>query len=376
MIGNDILDEIIPVPELEELKDTVVSDLKAEQFAITNFHSGGVFYTLLMIALRIKIELLNLSRSILNQLFISHASGFWLDLKAADYSKKRKAAQKTRGYVTITRTDSSGEAIQIAKGNIFKTAKDINGEELRFFSLEDTVLKKGSGSVDVLVEAEKVGTRYNVPKGQITRTLIYLGDVTISNGENWISREGSDTESDDSLRTRCLRSWAELASVPVHDTYVNTAEAVAGVLYATVNDQHPRGQGTIDVIVTSEAGAASETLLTDVKKACEAIKAPDDDILVKSAVTVTQDITLTVTIPSSMNSEGLSARVEAAMLDLLKIRKRQQLNELTRADIIYKVKSEIAAVRNVIVAVPATDVQLTTDKVILPGTITVTVQGV
>ena len=54
------------------------------------------------------------------------------------------------------------------------------------------------------------GTRYNVPPGQITRTLTYLGDVSISNGEDWIVREGSDTEDDESARTRTLRAWSEL----------------------------------------------------------------------------------------------------------------------------------------------------------------------
>ena len=37
-------------------------------------------------------------------MFLSHASGAWLDLKAADYGKKRKQAQKTQGLVTLTRT--------------------------------------------------------------------------------------------------------------------------------------------------------------------------------------------------------------------------------------------------------------------------------
>lgn len=128
------------------------------------------------------------------------------------------------------------------------------------------------------------GARYNVPQGQITRSLTYLDGVdTITNGEGWISREGSDTETDESLRLRGLRSWSELARVAIHDTYVNVCEEVNGVLYVTVDDQHPRGQGTIDVIVTSEAGSATEALLEAVREACETIKAPDDDVLVKSA---------------------------------------------------------------------------------------------
>lgn len=376
MIDHEILDQIIPVPELEDLKEETVAELKDAGFAITNFHSGGIFHTLLMIALRIQIELLELARTILNQSFVSHASGTWLDLKMADYSKLRKQARKTRGYVTVSRTGTDAEAVKIAKGHIFKSVKDINGEELRFFALEDTVLQKSAQSVDVLVEAETEGSRYNVPEAQITRTLTYIGEVEITNGEGWITQEGSDTEDDESARTRTLRAWSELALVPLRDTYVNVCEAISGVLYVTVNDQHPRGQGTVDVIVTSEAGAASEDLLAQCRAVCEAIREPDTDVLVKSAEIVYTDINVTVTISNSLSREGLSERVKAAVTDLLRLRGRRVFNELTHADLIHKIKSDVSVVRNVTVTAPAEDLFLATDKVILPGTITVSVEGV
>ena len=157
MIDKQILDAVLPVPSLEELRDAKVEELKNEGFVITNFHTGGVFYTMLMIALRIKIEIIELLRLVLSNMFVSHATGIWLDLKMADYSKKRKRAQKAQGLVTVTRLDMEGEAIKIAKGQVFKTALDINGEELRFFSLEPAVLQKGARTVDVLVGGRNRG---------------------------------------------------------------------------------------------------------------------------------------------------------------------------------------------------------------------------
>lgn len=377
MIDKKILDAVLPVPDLETLRDSVVEELKQEGFVITNFHSGGIFHTMLMIVLRVRIEFVELLRTVLNSMFLAHANGMWLDIKASDFSKKRKQAQKTQGFVTISRTDSEGEAVRVAKGHVFKTEKDINGEELRFFAMENAVLQKGALSADILVEAELEGSRYNVPMGQITRSLLFLDGVeAITNGEHWITREGSDTETDESFRMRGLRSWAELAQRAIHDTYVNVCEEVNGVLYVTVDDQHPRGQGTVDVVVTSEAGAATEALLEAVRAACETIKAPDDDVLVKSAETVIQPISLTVTVPIALNQEGLADRVEAAVVDLLRIRQRRELNELTHADIIYKVKSELPDIRNVIVTAPEEDLFLDKGKVILPGEITVTVEGV
>ena len=374
MIDKKTLDAVLPVPSLEELRDAKVEELKNEGFVITNFHSGGVFHTMLMIALRIKIEVIELLRLVLNNMFVSHATGIWLDLKMADYSKKRKRAQKARGLVTVTRLDMEGEAIKIAKGQVFKTALDINGEELRFFSLEPTVLQKGARTVDVLVEAEIEGARYNVPQGQITTSLTYIGEVEISNGEDWITREGSDTEDDDGLKTRTLRSWSELAARPIEDTFINAAESVPGVLFAQADCQHPRGQGTVDVIVTGTAGEATEGLLDAVQEAVDKIAGPYDNILVKSSVVVPQDIEVVVTTDDVSDDAEIKGKVASVLTELLAVRKGRKFYELTISDINHAIRSSYTSATNVSVTTPAQDVKLDKDKVITLGAVTVTVR--
>lgn len=374
MIDKSILDEVLPIPDMDTLRDKKIAELQEAGFIITNFHSGGIFYTMLMIVLRVKIELIQLLRTVLNNLFVSHATGVWLDLKMADYSKKRKKAQKTQGLVTVSRLDADGEAVKIPKGTVFKTVQDINGEELRFFALEAAVLQKGAQTVEVPVEAEIEGTRYNVPQEQITRTLTYLGEISVSNARDWITREGSDTEDDESARTRTLRSWSELAQRAIEDTFVNTAESVPGVLFAQADCLHPRGQGTVDVIVTGTAGEATEGLLNDVRKAVAQIAGPYDNILVKSSVTVPQDIAVTVTVSNAPDNSQIENRVRTILTGLLAVRKGRRLHELTCSDINLAIRSGCDTVTNAVVTVPAADVRLSRDKVIIPGTISVTVE--
>ena len=374
MIDKSILDEVLPVPDMDTLRDKKIAELQEAGFIITNFHSGGIFYTMLMIVLRVKLELIQLLRTVLNNLFVSHATGVWLDLKMADYSKKRKKAQKTQGLVTVSRLDAEGEAVKIPKGTVFKTVQDINGEELRFFALEAAVLQKGAQTVEVPVEAEIEGTRYNVPQEQITRTLTYLGEISVSNARDWITREGSDTEDDESARTRTLRSWSELAQRAIEDTFVNTAESVPGVLFAQADCLHPRGQGTVDVIVTGTAGEATEGLLNNVRKAVAQIAGPYDNILVKSSVTVPQDIAVTVTVSNAPDNSQIENRVRTILTGLLAVRKGRRLHELTCSDINLAIRSGCDTVTNAVVTVPAADVRLSRDKVIIPGTISVTVE--
>lgn len=374
MIDEKILDEVLPVPEIEELRDDIIQELEDEGFVITNFSSGGVFYTLMMIALRIRIELVQLLRVVLNNLFVSHASDTWLELKAADFSKKKKRAVKARGYITLRRS-MDGEAVRIPKATVFKTQKDINGDELRFLTVEDSVMQSTATSVKILIEAEKEGARYNVPVGQISKCLTHLEGVdSISNEADWIKQEGSDVEDDESLRNRTLNAWAELSSRPIADKYKNVCESVEGVLFVTVNDLHPRGQGTIDIVVTGTAGEATEALLDKVRAQANSIKGEYDNILVKSSVTVAQDISLILTVSDAVTDGDIEEKATTVIAELLKISKDRNLNELHLVDVIFALKSKIPTIRNIKFITPTEDVLLDSDKVIILGEVDATVQ--
>lgn len=207
MIDKDILDEVLPVPELETLKEQTIGELKEEGFAITNFHSGGVFYTLLLIVLRVKVEFTELLRDVLNNMFLTHASGVWVDLKAADYGKKRKKAQKTQGSVTLSRTNDQGEAVKIPKGHVFKTERTSTARSSASLCLRRRCCKKGPGRWTSWSKRRRRGSRYNVPEAQITRSLTFLNGIDgISNGETGSSGK--------EVTPRTTRASAPGASVP------------------------------------------------------------------------------------------------------------------------------------------------------------------
>ena len=374
MIDEKILDEILPVPDRDELKQSIQDELAEEGFVITNFNSGGIFFTLMMIFIQIRIELVKLLRVVLNNMFISHAQGVWLELKAADFSKRRKLPTKTRGYMTIKRAVAE-EVLRIRKGDVFKTEQDINGEELRYLALEDVVIPKDATEFKVLVEAEKEGSIYNVPPGQIKKSLTHIeGADEVVNEDAWITREGSDLEEIESLRSRILNSWAELSTLPISDKIKNVSEGVPGVLFVRVDDLHPRGQGTIDVIVTSTAGEASENLLELVEVEVNKIKGPYDNILVKSSETVSQDVEIVLVIADDANEEGLIERANSIVIDLFKIKRGRNLNEIYHSDIILAIRKELTILKNVKVLSPSTDLVLDKDKVIVLGNLVITLQ--
>lgn len=374
MLDDSVLDEVLPIPDIDELKAAKVQELQEQGFVITNFNSGGIFNLLLMMVLHMRVEFVKLLRQVLKQMFVTSADGLWLQLKAADYSKTLKQATKTQGVITLQCADAHS-TLTIPKGTVFKTQKDINGDELSYFSTDKVILLNTEDMVQVPVEAEKPGSAYNVPKNQITECLIYLEGVEqIYNAEDWLTSEGSDEEEPESLRERTLNAWADLSSRPIALTYKNAAEAIPGVLYATVDDMHPRGQGTVDIVITSTAGAASEELLGTVREAIDAIKGEYDNILVMSAETVAQDIQMVITMPYTASTAGVEPRARAAVLNYFKISTERTLSELMLLDILYAVKTAIPAAKNIKITEPLEDVVLDNDKVIILGDLTITVE--
>ena len=141
MLNEKILDEVLPVPELAELKDQTVEQLKEEGFAVTNFSAGGVFYHLMLIALQVRIELVQLLRMVLGNMFVYSASDVWLELKAADFSKRRKAAVKTQGKVTVSRTSPDKQGSAAIGEAVKRSQKGISLRQPRILMVRNCVFR-------------------------------------------------------------------------------------------------------------------------------------------------------------------------------------------------------------------------------------------
>lgn len=327
-----------------------------------------------MIFLRIKVELMLMIRKFYTGMFIKTAQGSWLDNKAEDYSKYRKQARKTEGILTVTKLDKMEELI-VPKNFVFKTTVSTVGKEYRFLSKEKTVIEAGKEVGEIPIIAENEGVFYNVPTFSITQSLVHLENVkSYENLENWIKREGADLEEDESLRERTLNAWAELSTNPTAKKYKSVAESVDGVLHALVDDMHPRGQGTIDVIVSSQNGVASEELLKEVDLALEKIKGVYDNVLVKSAEVHKVSIDLVLYIELNTSEEGLQQKVIEYARDYFSIKNRKKLNVLYLSELIFYIRKNTEELEGVKILEPTADLILEKNKIIVLENVTVTVE--
>lgn len=375
MIDESIMEKIIPIPDEDEEMEKVQGELEDEGFPITNFKKGGIFYHLCRMLVTIYIELKELARTIVNSCFIKHAEGDWLKIKAADYSKQQKEAKAAKGYVSIYRNEYNN-ALQVTKGHCFKTEPDAGGKELKFYCCENTVIDAGVPVGKVLVVAETPGTYYNIAPGRISISMIHLDGVDyVTNEEDWLFEEGAEAEDLEDLRDRCMSSWAELATRTIEEKLRNSAKSVPGVLDARIDAQHPRGQGTVDVIVTGAAGEASPELLRKVGEAIEPLKGNYEDYLVKSSEIVRQDFELVIYLAEDAATDGVDTQAEKLIEDMMALT-RGEMNTLYRDSIIQVLSTKIENYRKTDILQPLDDMVLEQDKVIMAGDITVTVRNV
>lgn len=370
MIDDSILDEIIPIPDADEKMSELKQKLSEDGFLITKW-DGGVFYWLTRICVQIHIELLYLARTILNNMFIRHAGGKWLELKAADFSKSLKPATKTQGYVTITRSSYS-ETLTITKGHMFKTAPDFNGDELVYYAVEDTIIQAGQQIGYVLVEAEKAGADYNVSENQITVSMIYLAGVSsITNAQGWIYSEGADVESETSLRNRTIASWSELSTNTTAAKLKAAVEAIPGVMCAYIDDQHPRGQGTVDVIVVGSAGETSEELVRKAQEETDKLKDNYEDYLAKPGTVIYQNVDITLCLKTGTSTADMESMAEKLISSAMRLSNRTDFNLFLQDDIRYILKKNIPNYRKTIFTSPASDVEMDVGTIIMLGSVTV-----
>lgn len=375
MIDEVLLDKLIPLPDEEEEMDRLQDELEEEGFVVTNFSKGGVFYHLARLLIMLYIELKEFARELLNSCFLQHATGDWLDIKAADFSKQRKEAVAVKGYITIYRSDYTN-AIQITKGHCFKTMPDVAGIELKYYVLENTVIGAGEPTGKVLVEAEAPGTYYNISAGRITQTMIHLEGVDhVVNEEGWIYEEGADREDDEAFRARLMSSWSELSTNTIEEKLKSAVMSVSGVLNVRIDSQHPRGQGTVDIIITGTAGAASERLITEVENAILPLKGQYEDYLVKSAEIVVQDFELVIYLAENAGTDGVQEQAERVIQELMKLT-GTEMNTLYRDSIIHALSLNIKNYRKTDIVLPTADIVLEKEKVIAAGQINITVKRI
>ena len=237
------------------------------------------------------------------------STGEWLDLRAAQVDETRKPATKTRGNVLFLRGEQTGN-VRIPAGRIVRTKPDGAGAVYRYVTEAFAVLPEGAESVAVPGVAEEYGQGSNAAAGQIAELVTPVEGIRgVTNAADWLTSEGADKESDASLQRRYELAWRARAGV-TRAAYEAAALSVPGVVDVYVADQHPRGEGTVDVVVQGAAGMPTAKLLEAVKTALDSAIVVNHDLQVKAPVPVSVSVRAVLELLSG-DADTIGAQAES-----------------------------------------------------------------
>ncbi|MTI82752.1 MAG: hypothetical protein FH756_02400 [Firmicutes bacterium] len=377
-------EDLIPIRTLTDLMDSAKAKLRDLKFKITNLRPGGVFYTLLEIPSQGLADLYKLLKSIVPQIYLDTATGIWLDAKAADYEVFRKEAQKTQGIVIMGRY-SPGDNVVITKGKVVATEVNTNGERLKYMVTAKTVMESDALEVEVLVVSEFAGAEYNVGADMITEMVTNIDGVDyIRNGEDWITREGADTESDDSLRRRAKAKWNELAQGGIDNSYKSWAQSIPGVVVVQMDSLHPRGQGTVDVIITGTGGIPSDDLINQVQEYLDKKKSLVADLVVIKPEPVQVDFDVILYLNPDYGEEDVAKAEAEQIIDIMFQYGDTDYPEISKVSpeyglIIDQVRHNLLNIDHVVKAPinsPVEDIVVSKRQLLVKGNVNVSVQRV
>ena len=169
----------------------------------TNLNPSAAIRGLLEVIAKVIADLYGLVKTIMQQSFVQTATGTWLDLKVREMGIVRRAAIKTKVYLTLSCNAPATQNITIPAGTICKSQKDSSGNDYRFITVEEALLEEGQTSVQVIAEAELPGRDWNVGQDTITRMVTRITEINaVTNSAGYLIREGSNPEADELLRER------------------------------------------------------------------------------------------------------------------------------------------------------------------------------
>lgn len=309
-------------------------------------------------------QLYNLLQRLLAQASPYYATGEWLNLHADAVNLTRRCATQAVGNVRLFRAEGTGDGnINIPSGRIFRTKPDGAGEVYRYSNPSAAVLLAGTDFVDVSVMSESYGASANVSAGQICEFATPItGIARVANQSGWLASEGANEESDAELAHRYSLAWRANNGCTKY-AYESWALEVAGVRSVSILDRHPRGQGTVDIVVRGADVLPTESLLEKVRAAIAPRVPINDDWLVKSpeAINISLEATLecTTTDFDRVHAEALQ-RVYALFAEespIASVRALQIGQDVTLSLLTHTLMA-VSGVKRVVWQHPAQDVQM------------------
>lgn len=249
------LKSILSGASADEVKQQLVSLLLSAGFPATSWQPFTVGRTLVEGEALSLSDLAGAIAKIGASGFLAYAEGAWLDLVATElYASPRKAGVTTQG--TVEFSDAAGAGPFTLPAGVW-IANPAGG---RYQTTTSAVLPL-SGTVSVVVQAERPGAAYNVADGTDFTLVTSLPGVTATTdtppGSTWITQQGADRESDADMRIRCRDRWPTLGYGATIGMYRYWALTASNEVTKVAAFAHTPAPGQVSVYLAGPSGPVS-----------------------------------------------------------------------------------------------------------------------
>lgn len=242
----------------------------------------------------------------LDQSFPQTAQGIYLDQHAAMRGLRRGVATRAAGTLRFGVSSAAAGELTIGAGTVCMTAAGV-----RFATTEEAALPAGSLYVDVPAQALEPGKAGNAAPNTVTvMAAMPVGIRACTNPEAFSG--GDDEEDDASLRRRLMDSYQRLPNGANAAYYEQTALSYPGVAAAAAVGR-PRGVGSVDVYVATDAGIPEEALLQEIGAFLQEKREISVDLRVLAPTAVPVDIAVAVHPSGGASFAAAREEAEAAL---------------------------------------------------------------
>jgi uncharacterized phage protein gp47/JayE len=252
------LEQLLNPRSADQLLAELLAALQGRGFVTDDWHSGGWERTLLEVDAAALADLYLSAVEVAKGGYGSLARGAWLEAWAWDlFGLERYPAVRNVCRLEL-RAEGWAGPYTIAERQLWASTAQQGG--LLWNNTEGGTLPPG-GSLLLTFEAEAPGAQYNVPGGSVRFLATPLPGVSVTNPPGAVLVAGAEAESDASLLRRARLQWAKLSQGRVRDFYEAYArDADPTITKVRILDQHPRGIGTVDVVLWGEGGLGPDAV--------------------------------------------------------------------------------------------------------------------
>ena len=304
-----------------------------------------------------------------------------LDTWCADYNFYRLPATNATGVVTFARFTPSAQAT-IPVGSLVQTADGTqqysvvanNANPLFNTSLNAYVLPIGTASGQINVQAVTAGTGANAIAGAINSLGQAIPFIdTVTNVAAFTN--GMAAESDSAMRIRFVAYISSLSKATrgaIQYAVTSVQSGLSDVLTENYNYAGQAQPGYFYVCVDDGTGYPSQTLISNIYNAIDAVRGFTVAFGVFPPIVVTASVNMTIVTSSGYNHSVLSGQVQAAITNAINSLGLGNSLSITKlAQIAYGVSPGITNVTGVTINGGNTDLAATQQQSIHAGTVTV-----